>query len=362
MLLEAGAESSFALRQVLEHSSHLPNGVFRRILWTLVENARSAPFHRSRDPVLSTMRSSKALSLHPKASEILLNRKIFTDIGLGRGAAHIYKYDSHMYHAINLRQHSVVDVLLQNGAMVDATVWGQNSCPWKRFESCTWITFSVLLGAAPCADVLIRHGADVTALDQSGRSASQLAKMNVLASHPRCQKWKWPENYFSVTAEEDAETLAIVERAFNDRFQGTKSLEDHIKSINELPVQPPLRRKILQSVFRKTVSKSLGAFLTASQRKLLRERSRATYHKIRNIWSLSFAEALLTRFLYILSYALLLCLEIRAIINGQRRVPIPSRSLLSAIAFLTLAIIWGSSYFGCSLGSSVAGSKVERDS
>ena len=138
MLLEAGAESSFALRQFLEHSSHLPNGVFRRILWTLVENARSAPFHRSRDPVISIMRSSKALSLHPKASEILLNRKIFTDIGLGRGAAHIYNYDSYMYHAIKNRQHSVVDLLFQNGAMVDATIWGQNSCPWESFESCTF--------------------------------------------------------------------------------------------------------------------------------------------------------------------------------------------------------------------------------
>ena len=92
----------------------------------------------------------------------------------------------------------------------------------------------------------------------------QLAEMNVLASHPRCQMWNYPDDDFSVTAEEDAETLAVVERAFNNRCQGTKSLEDHIVSIDEPSVQSPLRRTIPQSVFRKTVSKSLGVFLTAS--------------------------------------------------------------------------------------------------
>ena len=50
----------------------------------------------------------------------------------------------------------------------------------------------------------------------------------------------------------------------------------------------------------------------------------------------------------VLSYALNLAPEIRATVNGQRHIPMRSRSLLSAIAFLTLAVIWGSSQFGFS--------------
>ena len=63
MLLGAGAESSSGLGRFLEESDHLPNGKFRRILWTLVENARPAPFDRNQEPPISIMRSSRVLSL-----------------------------------------------------------------------------------------------------------------------------------------------------------------------------------------------------------------------------------------------------------------------------------------------------------
>ena len=365
MLLEAGAESSFALKQFLEESGHLPNEIFRCILWTLVDNARSATFHRSKDPLISIMKSSRVLSLHPKAPEYLLNRKIFTGIGLGRGAARCSHTHSYMYHAIGQGQHSLVDLLVQNGAIADATISELFDCDGRWFESCTWITFSVNCGTAACADVLIRHGADVTARDRSRRSAIQLAKMNVVASHPRTISgpWgRWPRKVSRITAEQDAETLAVVERAFNDRFQGTISLEDHIKSINELSVQAPLIRKKPKSISRKITDKTLGKFLTTSQTERVYRRLEDLYFESRKAWSLSLYEALLARFFYILSYALLLGLETRAIINGQRRIRMPSRSLLSAVAFLTLAVIWGSSQFDFSWGSSAAGSKSESDS
>ena len=362
MLLGAGAESSSALKRFLEESDHLPNGIFSRILWTLVGNARPATFDRTKDPLISIMRSSRAFSLHPKAPEILLNRKIFTDISLGRGAAQSSYHDSYMCYAITQGQHSVVDLLLQNGAIADATISDLFDCHEQWLEPCTWITFSIHCGAAACADVLIRHGADFTARDRSGKSAIQLAQMNVLASHPRYLPWLSLVGCSRVTAEQDTETLTVVERAFNDRFQGTKSLEDHTASINELPFRPHPRRKRLNSIFRKITGKALGKFLTTSQTEVLHKRLEDLYRDIPIAWSLSFYEALLIRFFYILSHALLLGLEIRAIINGQRRIRMPSRSHLSAVAFFTLVIIWCSSHFGFSWGSSAAGSKSETNS
>ena len=61
-------------------------------------------------------------------------------------------------------------------------------------------------------DILIQHGANFTALDGAGRSAIELAKINVCVSHPR------KVDYYFITAEDDAEVLAVVEKAFNLRF------------------------------------------------------------------------------------------------------------------------------------------------
>ena len=299
-LLGFGAESSLALSHFLFFGDELPDEIFRRILWILVEDARPAPFDRNQDALISIICSSRALSLHPKAPEILLNRKVFSDSRFGKAPEILLNqnqftdrvsgrkafcgscHDSYMYHAIMTLNFSILDLLLQNGAIADATISELFRCDERWLEQCTWITLSVHLGAAACTDVLIRHGADVTARDRTGRSAVQLAKMNALACHPRRIRIPEVRRYykFSITAEEDAETLDIVERAFNDRFQGTKSLEDHIKSMNELPVQPPLRRKRPQSVFRKTVAKVLGTFLTASQTERLHRRLEDLYRQI----------------------------------------------------------------------------------
>ena len=361
MLLGAGAESSCALKRFLEESDHLPNGIFSRILWTLMGNARPASIYRTKDPLISIMRSSRALSLLPNAPEILLSRRIFTDTGLGRGAARGPYHGSYLCYAITKGQHSVVDLLLQNGAIADALISDLFDCHEQWLASCTWITFSIQCGTAACTDVLIRHGADVTARDRSGKSAIQLAKMNVLASHPRYLPWLYLGDFSRVTAEQDAETLAVVDRAFNDRFQGSRSLEEHIGSMNELPVQPPLQPRRPKSILRGIIDKALGKFLTTAQTERL-HRLEDFCVEARKTWSLSFPEALLIRFFYILSYTLLLGLETRAIINGQRGIRMPSRSLLSAVAFLTLIIIWSSSHFGFSWGLDAIRSESETES
>ena len=376
MLLEHDANGSLAMKVFLDYdySRNLSDALFKHLLELLVEHARPAAFDPNDpkdDALLAILGSSRALCFHPKAPEILLDRGVFTDSCFGetvqshwspkpRRILYIYSY---MYYAILNRNPFVVNLSLQKGAHAETRVSHSFDCEGKWFGSCTWLTFATMLGAASCADVLIRHGADIVASDGAGRSAIQLARINVWASHPRMyEPWSWYRYlcYRVVTAEQDAETLAVVERAFNIRFQGTKRLED-LDLSDQLALQPlpPQDRPIsaVQKMFRKT----LRMFLTPPQTDLLLKRLGALYLEFRRIWSLSFYEALLMRFLYVSSYALLLVSETCAFIKGHKRIPTPSRSFLSAVAVLMLAVVWGSSQMDCSWVSITARSKSETD-
>lgn len=359
MLLEAGAKSSLAVESFLHFSHDLSDASFRLTLEMLVDNAKPASFDPHNDPLLAVFTSRRARKLCPKAPEMLLNRKIFTDAGFGRGAdrANLYRYNySYMYQAISNRNPFAVDLLLQNGAQANARVSELFDCRWCWFESYTWMTFAVMRGAASCTDVLIQHGADVAASDGAGRSAAQLAKVNASASHPcPIDHNNWIRK---VSAEE---TLAVVERAFKLKFPGTRSLEDHLKLSDEHNLRPSPQPEYPVPVLRNTFGKALELVLTPAQTESLHDRLRKLYCDMRKIWSLPFYEALLVRSIYVLSYALLLAVETNAFIKGHKRIPMPSRSLLSAVALLLLAIVWGSSQTGITWGSITGQSKSETD-
>lgn len=349
MLIAAGANTALAIRSFLAYSQPLSDSLFRHLLEHLVENAESTPLLCNGDPLLTILKDDRASCLHAKAAEILFDRGLFLDERLGQ-ADHprILLYFSYMHQAVSNRNPVLVSLLLQNGVHADEQISDRFECREDKLESsCTWLTFSIMFGAASCTNVLIQHGADVTALDRAGRSALQLARMNVSASHPRDS----PDYHIRViTAEEDTETLAVVERAFNAKFQGTKSIEDYIWCNEERALQPPRYLERPVSILQKKMDKALRVFLNPTQIELPNHRLIDLYLDIKGIWSLSFAEALLMRSLYVLSYALLLAYEILAFIKGHKRIPTPSRSLLSAVALLLLAIGWGSSQMGFSWG------------
>ena len=334
MLLEAGANGSLAITIFLFESENLPNALFRSLLELLVENARPASFNFDNDPLLALIESSRALHSHLNAPEILLNRNIFTKEGFGDPASRIWYRYSYMYHAISRGHSSVVDLLLRNGACADAQISPYFICD-NWLGSCTWLTFAVMCGEASCADVLIQHGADVTALDGNGKSMIRLAVDDALGSHPRIFDYK------EYTAEQDAETLIVVERAFNLKFQGAMSIEDYLKSCEKITPQPPPPRAKSTSIFPKTFETALRIFLTPSQTQRLLNYLEPLYRDTRKIWSLPFHEALLMRSIYILSYAILFAYELCALIKGCKRIPMPSRFFLSALALLALAVIWG---------------------
>ena len=340
MLLEAGANGSLAIAVFLAESTNLPDTLFRSLLELLVENARPASFQINEDPLVALIASSRALRSYPMAPHVLLNRNVFTNECFGEPASGTWCYDSYMYQAISGGQSSMVDLLLRNGACADERISHSFDCEGEWVKSYTWLTFAVMCGEASCTDLLIQHGADVAALDGAGKSAIHLAKQNAVASHPRTIMDNWyVQSSVDVTA--DAETLVVVERAFNLKFQGTMSIEDYLNSSKGIAPQPPS-----PSIFQKALETALKIFLTPSQTELLLNYLEPLYRKTRRIWSLPFHEALLMRSIYVLSYAILLAYELHAFIKGRKRIPMPSRFFLSALALLALAVIWFSSSQG----------------
>ena len=334
MLLEAGANGSLTIRNFLDQSENLPDTLFTSLLELLVENTRPASFEYYKDPFLEVIKSSRALRLYPMAPKILLKHRVFMNECFGEPALETSFFYSYMYEAISDGHSSVVDLLLRNGAHADARISHSFDCKGYWFESCIWLIFAVMCGEAACTDVLIQHGADATALDGAGKSAIRLAIDHALGSHPPFTKYRYN------TAEQDAETLVVVERAFNVKSQGTMSIEDYLNSSEEIAPQHPSRRDKFTSMLQNTFKKALRIFLTPSQTELLLNYLKPLYRDTREIWSLPFHEALLMRSMYVLSYAILLAYELHAFIKGHKRIPIPSRFFLSALALLALAFIW----------------------
>ena len=348
MLLEAGANGSLAIRIFLDSSKCLPDPLFRSLLESLVENARPWSFNYFNDPLFAAISSNRALRCYPEAPKNLLDRDIFTKKGFGEPALATSYYDSYMYQAILQGRSSLVDLLLRKGACADARISHSFDCKGELFESWTWLTFAVMCGEASCTDVLIQHGADITALDGDGKSAIHLAKQNAMASHPRClMLFHYHEDQLQVIgAEPDAETLAVVEQAFNHRFQGTMSIEGFLNSSKEITPQPPSPPEKSTPKLQKTFETALGIFLTPSQTKRLLNYFAPLYHDTQKTWSLPFHEALLMRSMYVLSYAILFIYEVHALIKGHKRIPMPSRFFMSALALLALAVICGTSSQG----------------
>ncbi|KAL9121112.1 MAG: hypothetical protein Q9187_002336 [Circinaria calcarea] len=327
MLLDAGANGALAINGFLHRSQCLPEARFKGLLQLLVEKARPpVSEHSFRDPLNAILKSSRALSLCPEAPEILLSQGAFSHELLFGGIASFSS--SYMFQAITMRDDNLMELLLKQGALFGAQI-DNLFCYADGFSSYTWLTFSILCGAASCVSILISHGADVAAPDGSGRSAIQIAKSNAVASHPR----NWKSNWLrlpKVTAEKDARTLAVVKQAFDLKFQGTENFEDYIDSSGQIDYHPPTRREKFTSTIQRAHEMILGFIFT-----------RFIPHEVWNLWRLSFFEALLVRSIYVLSYFLLFAVEAVAFATGQKPIPKPSRTFLSAVAVLMLAIIWG---------------------
>ena len=357
LLIRAGMNGLQSLQVLLKHGQSLSSDPFHReILVLLVENAAPPlpPINlRDSDPLetLCTGSGERALVLYPEVVQTLLNRHIFhPELLFGRNSDKSPVEWSYMFKAIKSRHGSVVDVFLQNGVRADgliADLFMIGFCPEKPYRGCTWLTLSVFFGSASCVDVLVQHGADITALDGAGRSAIQLAKANARGPHPRrgtiYSRDPWHsiyfyeyDNWYLCSAENDIATLAVVERAFNLKFKGSKSFEDYADVIHEPNPETLEKKEKPPPTLRGRFSESLKIIYIPYQRR------ECIPYTLRRLWRMPFQEALLMRSLYVLSYVLLLATEALAVAMGVKKIPKPSRSLLSTVAILALVLIWGS--------------------
>ncbi len=328
MLLEGGANTALGLYNFIRHGTELSDELYKHLLKLLVENSRPTSFTSIyHDALRVVIRSSRALLAHPEAPEILIRRKVVSDELIKCSCGQQFRCN-YMCVAIRKRLGSVVELLLQHGTYANT--------------ASTWLIFSVKCGVASCAEALIQHGADVNFLDESGGSALQLARSNVTEPHPRTSAYCGLGLIkCQITAEDDAETLAVVEQAFHLKAQSTTHVKEHEPKCG-FEVQLHNHEGKTMPVPQNMFEKALGSLFTYYRPPLHEHRVRPRYHNIDNLWSLSFYEALLMRFFYVLSYVLLLALGILAFIWGDKRVRMPSRSILSAVALLLLAFIWGS--------------------
>ena len=266
-----------------------------------------------------------------------------------------------MYHAILQRLPHVVELILQHEVIVNAQIGHFFNCRWHSQDKArycskynTWLTLAVEYNAASCVEVFIQHGADICALDGAGRSAISSALLNAAGPHPRdfhivCHSDRYMHES-PITAEQDAETLAVVRRAFDVKFQGKISMEDYVASQRKLDIPPPIQFFEPYNRPKSLLEKIIEMFLTPKQLEDLWSRSET----LRYLWSLSIFDLLVVRFFYILSYMLILALELNAFAKGEKRISMPSRGTLTAIAALLLAIIWGSAQLGFSWSSMTA--------
>ena len=342
----------------IHDSDKLPDAMFKTFLQTLLDNAKpqsGLPCHN--DAMLIIMQSSRAMAIYPEAPEILLDKGLFDQDKLfGRQDLKTKLYYSYMCNAIILGLPRVVELLLRHEVIVNTQIgqfFHDDPCSHDSNDGCseyyTWLTLAVEHGTASCAEVLIQHGADVVALDGARRSAISLASFHKANSHPRFNViWEDPsEDSVSVTADQDEETLVVLRHAFDLRFQGRISMEDYIASQGERRTQQTMKFEESDATPKNLLEKILEIFLTPKQMNELRWRS----WNLRKAWSLSFFNALVMRFFYILSYMILLALELNTFIRGEKRTSMPSRGILSTIAALLLALIWGSAQLGFSWSS-----------
>ena len=331
MLIESGANSALAFYVFIRDGTELSDKLHKHLLELLVENSIPTSFESVRyDALFAVIQSSRALLSHPEAPAILIRRKVFSE-ELIKCSCEQNDKCNYMCLAIRKRMGSVVELLLQHAAYANTMS--------------TWLMFSIEWGAASCTEALIQHGADVSFVDETGRSALQLARSNVTAPHPRIFPYleRFYHGHFDeVTAEEDAETLALVERAFHLKAQSTTNLKQYEPNCG-FEVQSPNRGLKTMPVSPNMFEKALGSLFTYYRPLLRGHRVRPHYRAVDALWSLSFREALLMRFFYVLSYLLILALGILAFIRGDKRVRMPLRTVLSAVALLLLAFIWGTS-------------------
>ena len=363
-LLDAGANAVSALARIF--GPGCPDIADEPLLWLLVDKAKpgfledvllkDVLLEDDLDPVGSVLRNRLGKIIPSFIINIigaLLARNIYVIGKLSKRPCNPYPFTvNYIFLAINGDRPDILDLLLQHGGQADikiADVCDFTYSEEDELKDRSWLTFSVTMGHTECANVLIKHGANATALDGAGMSAIDLAKSYVDDPHPRTiYSYFWSGQSDLVSAEQDIKTLELLKRALHleeedlEGFERNDILSYEIDKCNKSLTFPTKAT----STSRAALQEWLCYILTPHQIKLLRSSIEDFKWNSRRLWNASFYETLLIRFFYVISYFMVFAMEIMAIIRGQKRFSVPSRSHLSMGAVLLLALIGGLSFLG----------------
>ena len=188
---------------------------FEPLLPAFLKDNAPLAVSRLNDPFLSMTKSKKALPIYPQALDMLLSSGYHKPWSL-YGGADVHVKESYMYLAIRHGHTDAVQLVLDQGARVNVQI-GDLFVVYEYMailQRYTWLTFAVERGDASCTEVLVKHGADLQSYDGLGRSALELAQLNVASVHPRILKdFTFTAIGDSSTLTRDMETLAVLERA-----------------------------------------------------------------------------------------------------------------------------------------------------
>ncbi|MCJ1432871.1 hypothetical protein MMC27_002229 [Xylographa pallens] len=284
------------------------------------------------DPILSLLKNWNESNVTASALEHFLCTGLFNH-GRLFGGENIPIKESYILWAICVGQDRALSLFLEHAIDLQRQLGDQFGCDggWLKSGSYTWLTLAVYWGRASCVEIIVKY-ADIHVRDGSGRNALESAREIKADHHTR----RWDTQRGSVNPKDDDKILAILEKG--SASQPIIYSESNIATRN-ITAKPDAEAGLFARGSWKNFMHSPGQLIVhnAWYRYLQHQ-----FLCFRYTWSrlskLSYTDALLMRFGYVLSYILLLFVETLAIVTWLRKLPAPPRSVLVAGVVLLLGL------------------------
>ena len=329
LLMEAGACATSALPTIIMLGGPREDTELEYFLATLskrsVAPTLGVGYH---DPLFNVLISPRVKKVCPRAFKNLWENQVFSGEML-YGSKTLSAQMSYMYQAITSTWHQAIYHFLAHGIPPNAQI-GNLFASNPALGQHTWLTLAVECGNAPCVEMMIQFGADITLADGSGRTALQISRSNAAAEHPR----KLDEDVLylesGVDAAQDNEVLEILEKALKTPSMAEATRSRSLETTAE-PVKPrfPVAGQ---------TSRQLDAFIPIQAFKRLPQRF---WRKLQTFSHSAFRDALLIRLAFVLSYFTVFVLETASIIMWMRTLPHPPKSSFWIVLVLIFALAWG---------------------
>ena len=358
--------------------SHFREGVSQKI-WTSLLDAidLSKQFPDLGDNPWSDPLHYLCSEKHPWIdSRDLLKRRLYRYENLygGRGSPLPRSY---VFQVIWRRQGYIVEAFLHHGVGVEGQIHQIFDCNrWregaveevprrkergKEWGLYSWLTFAVDNGSGSCVDVMIKHGADITLQDGTGRNALQLAHSNLRQDHPRLSKWCFPIcplcptgfwlKHRKLSLEEDLKMFNLLSHWATRRSLDPSMLFEDGKTSDQM-TPPRLKELDGEFTFPKQGPKALltspaplpprvsplAIASSAVAQYIATVRNHRYWHEYRRFKRMSFLGSLLIRVGYVFFYSLLLVYGISNMIIRLPNKSKPPTGLV--VAGLVLVISW----------------------